>query len=104
MGTWALPQTKESAEKLAALMVKPLKANRAVDAIYNILGDDELSDNICEQIKTDGSNSDARYLIAARLEDFLNDYAEHPEGFLEVWKPAALRICRCIVNNVFTQN
>ena len=93
MGTWALPQTKKSAEQLAALMAKPLKANQAEDAIYNLLGDDELSDNICEQIKTDGSNSDARCLIAARLEDFLN-----------AWNPAALKICRRIVNNFFAQN
>ena len=49
MGTWALPQTKKSAEQLAALMAKPLKANQAEDAIYNLLGDDELSDNICER-------------------------------------------------------
>jgi len=104
MGTWALPQTKKSAEQLAALMAKPLKANQAEDAIYNLLGDDELSDNICEQIKTDGSNSDARCLIAARLEDFLNDYAEHPESFSEAWNPAALKICRRIVNNFFAQN
>ena len=104
MGTWALPQTKKSAEQLADLMAKPLKANQAEDAIYNLLGDDELSDNICEQIKTDGSNSDARCLIADRLEDFLNDYAEHPESFSEAWNPAALKICRRIVNNFFAQN
>ena len=57
MGTWALPQTKQSAEQLAALMAKPLKASKAEAAIYNLLGDDELSDSIHGQIKTDGSNS-----------------------------------------------
>lgn len=104
MGTWALPQTKQSAEQLAALMAKPLKASKAEAAIYNLLGDDELSDSIHGQIKTDGSNSDVRCLIAARLEDFLDDYADRPEAYFEEWNPSALKICRRIVNNVFTQN
>nr|QIM10484.1 hypothetical protein PlAlph_3760 [uncultured Alphaproteobacteria bacterium] len=104
MGTWALPQTKQSAEQLAALMAKPLKASKAEAAIHNLLGDDELSDSIHGQIKTDGSNSDARCLIAARLEDFLDDYADRPEAYSKEWSPSALKICRRIVNNVLTQN
>ena len=104
MGTWALPQTKQSAEQLAALMAKPLEANKAEAAIYNLFGDDELSDSIHGQIKTDGSKSDVRCLIAARLEDFLDDYADRPEAYSEEWNPSALKICRRIVNSVFTQN
>ena len=62
------------------------------------------SDSIHGQIKTDGSKSDVRCLIAARLEDFLDDYADRPEAYSEEWNPSALKICRRIVNSVFTQN
>ncbi len=94
MGTWALPQTKKSAEQLAAIMIKPLNAGLAENALYQIFGDDELSDQISEQVKTDGPDSDVRGLIAFRLEYFLNDYAERPEAYLCSWEPAALKICQ----------
>ncbi|MCM1323372.1 MAG: hypothetical protein NC218_04360 [Acetobacter sp.] len=101
MGTWSLPQTKKSAKELAVLMANPLKADDAIMAIYHLLGDDELHDDIDDQLRTLGPRSDTRPLIAARLQEFLDDYAERPESYLYVWQPAALKICHNIVKQFF---
>lgn len=95
MGTWALPQTKKSAKQLAAIMANSINADVAEAALSQIFGDDELSD----QINTEANDSDVRYLVAFRLEYFLNDYAERPEAYFFVWESSDLKICQKIVKS-----
>jgi hypothetical protein len=66
-GSWALPETESEVEELRNLMSKTLFAGidgaDAIPAIYNLIGDDELFDNISELASTHGSESDVRPLI-----------------------------------------
>lgn len=101
MATWSLPQTKKSATELARLMKTPVAAAVAEHKIYHLLGDDELSDNICTIIKEGSLNDDVRVLIALRLEELLNDYAERPDAYDKEWEPAALVICHKIIKKFF---
>ena len=46
MGVWALPQTAKQAKELQKLVAKPLSPKVAADKLYDLLGDDDLFDNI----------------------------------------------------------
>ena len=69
-GTWATPNTPESESKLQKLMSQELPvgadATNATEQLYDILGDDQLFDQLTELAATD-ANADARPLIQARL-------------------------------------
>jgi hypothetical protein len=69
-GTWATPDTPESESKLQKLMSQELPvgadATNATEQLYDILGDDQLFDQLTELAATD-ANADARPLIQARL-------------------------------------
>lgn len=64
-GCWSVPQTKKAAEKLKALLDKPLLAKDAPEKLYNLLGDDTLFDNLAG-LKPE---EDARQTVI----DFIND-------------------------------
>jgi hypothetical protein len=66
-GSWALPETDSEVEELRKLMSKPLTAGLdgadAIPALYDLIGDDELFDNISQLSSTQGSESDVRPLL-----------------------------------------
>ena len=71
-GTWALPETPEQKQKLADLLSKELPvgadATNATEQLYDLLGDDQLFDNL-SALATDDANADARPLIMDRLKE-----------------------------------
>jgi len=71
-GTWAVPDTDEAMAKLKELMSKPLKCgpdgDYATEQLYDIVGDDELFDDIYVLSQKD-PNADCRELVEKRLEE-----------------------------------
>ena len=69
-GTWATPDTPDAEKQLKQLMSQELPvgpdATNATEQLYNILGDDELFDQLSE-LATRDANADARPLVQARL-------------------------------------
>jgi hypothetical protein len=69
-GTWSTPDTPESESKLQELMSQEFPvgadATNATEQLYDILGDDQLFDQLTELASRD-ANADARPLIQARL-------------------------------------
>ena len=63
-GTWAMPESDEEAEQLAELMTKPLQVgingDDATSALYNLIGDDQLFDDIEEMAEIKGPEYDCR--------------------------------------------
>jgi len=72
-GTWVLPDTNEQMAKLKELMSEPLPCGPdgeyATEQLYDLIGDDELFDDIGELAERD-PNADCRELVKARLADF----------------------------------
>lgn len=65
-GTWAVPDTAESKQKLKALLANPLPAKGATKKLYNILGDDLLFDAISDVEEKDPS-ADVRANVEDRM-------------------------------------
>ena len=69
-GTWATPDTPESERQLRQLMAQELPvgpdATNATEQLYDVLGDDQLFDQLAELAAQD-ANADARPLVQARL-------------------------------------
>ena len=72
-GTWALPDTPEEQDRLRQLMSEPLPvgadATNATEQLYDILGDDDLFDQLSDLAAQD-PDADARVLIKDKLADF----------------------------------
>ena len=70
-GTWALPEGPEEIARLKALMAEPLPvgpdATNATEQLYDLLGDDELFNQLEELARMD-ANADARSAVRRRLE------------------------------------
>jgi hypothetical protein len=70
-GTWALPEGPEAIARINQLMGDALPvgpdATNATEQLYDLLGDDQLFDELAALAKTD-ANADARPLIQQRLE------------------------------------
>jgi hypothetical protein len=85
-GTWSTPDTPEAENDLKLLLSKPFPvgpdATYATEKLYNLLGDDQLFDQLAELAEQD-PDADARPLIQARLEELDIDIgmpaAEVPE-------------------------
>ena len=71
-GTWALPDTPEAETKLKELLSQPLivgpDATNATEQLYDLVGDDQLYDQLSELASTD-ANADARSIVLARLQE-----------------------------------
>jgi hypothetical protein len=69
-GTWATPDSPASESKLKELMAQELPvgpdATNATEQLYDVLGDDELFDQLADLAAQD-ANADARPLLQARL-------------------------------------
>jgi hypothetical protein len=69
-GTWAVPDTPAAEAELKLLMSKPLPvgadATNATEQLYDLIGDDELFDQLADLAARD-ANADARPVIQARL-------------------------------------
>lgn len=97
-GTWDAPQTAKQARKLAQIMAIPLPVGTAADTIYDIVGDDDLFDNFWELEDKDGQDADARYLIAAKLKEWLDDLGtENDPGWKDPWSRQAIKIVRAAI-------
>jgi hypothetical protein len=66
-GTWAIPKTDQQIEDLRQLLGKPMPfgmdGTNATSALYNLLGDDELFDNLNDDFETQGPEADARATV-----------------------------------------
>jgi hypothetical protein len=75
-GTWALPDTPEKQSQLIELLSKDLlvgaDATNATEQLYDLLGDDELFDQLYELAKRD-ANADARQVVLDRMQELSAD-------------------------------
>jgi hypothetical protein len=65
-GTWAVPKTPKQKSALKKLLSKPLKAKGATDKLYDIIGDDELFDQIDDFASTE-PNADVRSMVKTAM-------------------------------------
>lgn len=76
-GTWAVPDSTVEADQLKLLMSKPLPvgpdATNATEQLYDIIGDDQLFDELAALASQD-PNADARPLVQARLKELGYDF------------------------------
>jgi hypothetical protein len=91
-GTWATPDTPQAENDLKLLLSKPFPvgpdATYATEKLYNLLGDDQLFDQLSELAEQD-PDADARPLIQARLEELDIDIAMPAAEVPEPAEPAA---------------
>ena len=75
-GTWALPDTPEKQSQLIELLSKDLlvgaDATNATEQLYDLLGDDELFDQLYELARRD-ANADARQVVLDRMQELSAD-------------------------------
>ena len=75
-GTWQTPDTPEKQSKLIELMSQDLPvgadATNATEQLYDLLGDDELFDQL-EALANQDANADARQVIFDRMQELSND-------------------------------
>jgi hypothetical protein len=75
-GTWQTPDTPEKQTKLIELLSKDLPvgadATNATEQLYDLLGDDQLFDQLEELAERD-ANADARQVVYDRLQELSND-------------------------------
>ena len=94
MGVWALPQTVKQAKELQKLVAKPLSPKIAEEKLYNLLGDDDLFDNILEA--KEKGDSDVRILVELSLSKFLSE----EENTAKSWNKEAYKICQNICKSL----
>ena len=75
-GTWALPDTPEKQAQLVELLSKDFPvgadATTATEQLYDLIGDDELFDQL-EELASRDANADARQIILNRMQELAND-------------------------------
>ncbi len=98
-GTWAAPQTLEQAQELAKLLQNPLPAGTATALIFDLVGADDLFDNI-DNAKDRDPNQDVRPLIFDKLNNWLHglrkDQTTHGRWrtWTDPWDPEAVKLLR----------
>ena len=77
-GTWSVPETPEQVKKLTILLKNPLNAEKALDELYDVFGDDELFDDL-EVMKRNEPETDVRHVVIRRLKDmnFIKEVREN---------------------------
>ena len=95
-GTWAIPDTPALKDKLKELLKNPLPvgidALNATEQLYDILGDDELFDQLTDLAEED-PEADARDLIIARMQELdsaldINQLMGEPDDDTDIEEPA----------------
>lgn len=75
-GTWATPDTPEKQAELVKLLSTDLPvgadATNATEQLYNLLGDDELFDQL-QDLATRDANADARQVVLNRMQELAQD-------------------------------
>jgi hypothetical protein len=75
-GTWATPDTPEKQQQLIELLSKEFPvgpdATNATEQLYNLLGDDELFDQL-EELSTTDPDADCRQIVMDRMDMLSND-------------------------------
>ena len=91
-GTWATPDTPQAENDLKLLLSKPFPvgpdATYATEKLYNLLGDDQLFDQLAALADQD-ADADARPLIQARLEELDIDIDMPADDIAPPTEPAA---------------
>ena len=91
-GTWATPDTPQAENDLKLLLSKPFPvgpdATYATEKLYNLLGDDQLFDQLAALAGQD-ADADARPLIQARLEELDIDIDMPADDIAPPTEPAA---------------
>jgi len=79
-GTWALVDTEEEIQMLKDLLAKPLPCGPdgeyATEQLYDLIGDDQLFDEIGDLADTEGADADCREIVRARAEELGIDVGE----------------------------
>jgi len=92
-GTWALPENDDEINKLIELMKQPLEAGvdaeNASSALYNLLGDDQLFNDLDEIAQQQGPEVDVREVIFNWLESNHPDLAEKVSQAIDQTEPVA---------------
>ena len=65
-GTWALPKTPKQKKELKKLLSKPLKAKEATDKLYDLIGDDEMFDDLDDYAERE-PNDDVRPMVKSHM-------------------------------------
>ena len=99
MGTWACPDTKDKAVRLAAILDKPLMASEAVTKLRGLLGDDDLGDSIQDAVRPGEPDRDVSWLVAEKLREWLGEL----ETFVTPWEPEAIHVVEKAVLKVQAQ-
>ena len=77
-GTWALPDTPEKQQQLIALLADELPvgpdAANATELLYNLIGDDDLFDQL-HALAQEDANADARTIVINKLEQMKSNPA-----------------------------
>jgi hypothetical protein len=95
-GTWSAPQGYDEAVRLKQLMSKPLFLDDAKDLLYNLVGDDDLFDQLDNMIERDDPpQTDVRHIVARKLAQWMKNYS--PLHWRQKWDPRAIRIVQDIV-------
>lgn len=93
-GTWAIPDTKDKVKALQDFMSQKqpvgIDGADAQDALYDIIGDDDLMDDLYE-LSQDGADVDARVVVMHWLEKNMPELKEKVLGgdLEEAWRPDA---------------
>jgi hypothetical protein len=83
-GTWALPKTPKEKAALKKLLSKPLKAKDASDKLYDIIGDDELADDV-DDFADNNPNDDVRPIVKGHMKRLgIKEDTELDEGYMEL--------------------
>jgi len=79
-GTWALVDTEEEIQMLKDLLAKPLPCGPdgeyATEQLYDLIGDDQLFDEISDLAEEEGADADCREIVKARAEELGIDVGE----------------------------
>ncbi len=92
-GSWALPETEDEVNELIELMKKPLSAGvdaeNASNALYNLIGDDQLFDDLDEIAQEQGPEVDVREVVFNWLENNHPELAEKISQAIDQTEPVA---------------
>ena len=104
-GVWAIPHTTDKASRLRDLFQNELPARMAGEKLYNLMGDDELYDQL-GKMRDENPNQDVRPFVKQHLDNWINSLDVELDGGLNNsknkwsrnWDKDAVDILRKIEN------